>query len=256
MGNACIIPSGALAGYEPLRDASCRPRRDAAAAEHDLDGCDCSTSEPPPFLELLLCFPDLFEAEVLARLDPTDRAVLGQVGRPWLAAVVAAAAAAPRVRPELGCMESSKNNAEVAAGVGARVGDSPDMQGVPRAGAAQARIISNGTVASVGYDMPRAWKHGYTKDKLSGSNMPCAGKSAGFPLKLKDFVGSVERLAWAAVNGCPWVAKTCAVIARSGNMEVLQWAKEHGCPWSKSTCSQAALCGHFEVVPGIENARH
>ena len=35
--------------------------------------------------------PDLFEQEVLKRLDPTDRTMLAQVGRPWLAAVLASA---------------------------------------------------------------------------------------------------------------------------------------------------------------------
>jgi hypothetical protein len=36
------------------------------------------------------------------------------------------------------------------------------------------------------------------------NNLPRAGKSAGVPLRLRDFVGSVERLAWAKDNGCPW----------------------------------------------------
>ena len=54
------------------------------------------------------------------------------------------------------------------------------------------------------------------------------------PLKLCDFVGSVERLAWANSNRvCPWNARTCALIARGGNLEVLQWAREHGCPWQE-----------------------
>ena len=83
----------------------------------------------PPLLALLEDLPDFFVKEVLGRLDPTDRAVLAQVGWPWLAAVVRAA----------------------------------------------------------------------SEDRL-----PCAGKSRGVPLKLVDFVGSVARLRWAKVNGCPW----------------------------------------------------
>ena len=90
-----------------------------------------AASPPPrqPLLALLEDLPDFFTKEVLGRLDPTDRAVLAQVGWPWLAAVVRAAA----------------------------------------------------------------------EDRL-----PCAGKSAGVPLKLVDFVGSVARLMWAKANGCPW----------------------------------------------------
>jgi len=42
-----------------------------------------------PLLDLLQAVPDLFEQEVLKRLDPTARTMLAQVGRPWLAAVLA-----------------------------------------------------------------------------------------------------------------------------------------------------------------------
>jgi len=42
-----------------------------------------------PLLVLREDVPDLFEQEVLTRLDPTDRTMLAQVGRPWLAAVLA-----------------------------------------------------------------------------------------------------------------------------------------------------------------------
>ena len=70
----------------------------------------------------LLESPELFAAEVLARLGPAGCAVVAQVGHPWLAAVVS-------------------------------------------------------------------------------SGLPRAGKSAGVPLKLKDFIGSVRRLAWRRRTG-------------------------------------------------------
>jgi len=123
---------------------------------------------------LLEKWPDLFQ-EVLTRLDATDRAVLAQVGKPWLAAVVAAAS-------------------------------------------------------------------------MVDSTMPRAGKSAGVPLKIDDFVWSVGRLAWAKANGCPWVERTCALAALDGHLEVLRWAREHGCPWDNRTCYAAAACGHLEVL--------
>jgi hypothetical protein len=47
-------------------------------------------------MEFLDEYSELFEAEVLRRLDPADRAVLAQVGWPWLAAVVRAAGARRR----------------------------------------------------------------------------------------------------------------------------------------------------------------
>jgi len=37
----------------------------------------------------LLALPDLFQQEVLKRLDPMDRTMVAQVGRPWPAAVLA-----------------------------------------------------------------------------------------------------------------------------------------------------------------------
>ena len=35
-------------------------------------------------------------------------------------------------------------------------------------------------------------------------------------LRVKDFVGTVERLAWAKANRCPWNDRTCAFIAGCG----------------------------------------
>ena len=83
-----------------------------------------------------------------------------------------------------------------------------------------------------------------------------AGKSAGVPLKIKEFVGSVERLAWAKANGCPWDSRTSAIVALSGHLNVLQWAREHACPWDWVTCCLAAWRGqramlHFAQSRGI-----
>jgi len=80
------------------------------------------------------------------------------------------------------------------------------------------------------------------------SSLPRAGASVGVPLKIKDFVESIELLAWAKENGCPWVARTCAVIARHGNLQVLRRARGHDCPWDSSTCAAAAEGGHLEVL--------
>jgi hypothetical protein len=80
------------------------------------------------------------------------------------------------------------------------------------------------------------------------NNLPRAGKGGAGRLKLEDFVGSVERLAWAKDNGCKWNKLTCAYIARGGHLGVLQWAREHGCPWSSTTCERAAEGGHLEVL--------
>jgi hypothetical protein len=45
---------------------------------------------PSPLLgDFLEKLPEVFAAEILQRLDPADRAVVAQIGPPWLAAVVA-----------------------------------------------------------------------------------------------------------------------------------------------------------------------
>jgi len=51
---------------------------------------------------------------------------------------------------------------------------------------------------------------------VADSDLPWAGKTAGVPLKVKYFVGSVARLAWAKANGCPWTERTCALAVAGG----------------------------------------
>jgi hypothetical protein len=66
--------------------------------------------------------------------------------------------------------------------------------------------------------------------------------------KVRQFVGSVARLAWAKASGCPWSARTSEVVAWGGRLEVLQWAWERECPWGVGTCYEAAQGGHREVL--------
>jgi hypothetical protein len=80
------------------------------------------------------------------------------------------------------------------------------------------------------------------------SGLPRAGITEGVPLMVAEFCGSVERLAWAKANGCPWDEETCASAARGGFLEVLRWAREHRCPWDWSTCASAARGGHLDVL--------
>ena len=80
------------------------------------------------------------------------------------------------------------------------------------------------------------------------SGLPRAGTGGGGPLKLNEFCGSVQRLAWAKANDCPWVSATCALVARGGHPDVLRWAREHGCDWDELTCANAAAGGHLEVL--------
>ena len=81
------------------------------------------------------------------------------------------------------------------------------------------------------------------------NNLPRAGKDGAVALKVKDFVGSAEKLAWGKDNGCPWTTETSALIAAGGRLEVLQWALGSDCEWNMETCARrAAGGGHLEVL--------
>jgi hypothetical protein len=80
------------------------------------------------------------------------------------------------------------------------------------------------------------------------SGLPCAGTVEGWPFRVIEFCGTVDRLAWAKANGCPWNEWTCVLAARGGGIEVLKWARVHHCPWGSRTCASAAAGGHLDVL--------
>ena len=88
-------------------------------------------------------------------------------------------------------------------------------------------------------DLPRA---GTEVEVLEGSSVWVVTH------RLTEFVGSIERLAWAKASGCPWIARICSIAAWGGHLEVLKWAREQGCPWDERTCASAAKGGFLEVL--------
>ena len=54
---------------------------------------------------------------------------------------------------------------------------------------------------------------------LRSPKLPCAGRTVGVPLKIKEFVVSIQLLAWAKANDCPWDARVCALAAWGGHLE-------------------------------------
>ena len=90
-----------------------------------------------------------------------------------------------------------------------------------------------------------SWECG---EAVLSSGVEIAGESEDLPLTVKDFLGSVELLAWGKDNGCPWNAWTCAFAAEGGHLAVLQWAREHNCQWDEATCEGAAAGGHLAVL--------
>ena len=135
--------------------------------------------------------PHLFEQEVLKRLDPTDRTMLAQVGRPWLATVLASGLPRlPRgVRVRLQLREFCTSPERLAWA---------KANGCPWGGS--------------GWRGCWIWPY-WTN--------PCALAARG---------GHLEALQWARNHGCPWDEWTCQYAARGGHLEVLRWARAHGCP--------------------------
>ena len=74
------------------------------------------------------------------------------------------------------------------------------------------------------------------------------GRGAVRVFKLRKFLVSGERLAWAKANGFLWDTQTTALAARGGHLEALQWARAHDCPWTAKTCADAAYSGHLKVL--------
>jgi len=89
------------------------------------------------------------------------------------------------------------------------------------------------------------WKCG---EAVASAGLMRAGDTEAVPLKLVACFASVELLAWAKANRCPWVARTCALAAEYGQVEALQWARVHDCPWDNSTCAAAAWGGKLSAL--------
>jgi hypothetical protein len=183
-----------------------------------------------PLLDLCQALPDLFNKEVLERLEPTDRTMLAQVGRPWLAAVLASGLprlpTGVRVRLRLGEFCTSAERLAWARANGCHWGVSG----------------------------------------LLGFNNPCALAAAGGHLQALQWArehhcpwdmwacaraaasGHLDVLRWAREHGAPWDELTCRRAAGGGHLETLRWALQHYCPWDSWTCRAAAGGGHLEVL--------
>ena len=206
-------------------------------------------SYPSPVLGRLLAeLPDVLAAEVLPWLDPTDLAVLAQVGRAWLAAVVSSglaragkSAGVPlilnkRIFRSVGWLAWAKDNGcpwvtrtcslaalysrgQVEVLRWARENDCPWDERTCRIAAAGGHLAV----------LQWAWEHGCDWDEMT-----CAGAA---------YRGQLEVLKWAREHGCPWNEDNedpglncCALAAAGGHLAVLRWARIYGCPWNASTC--------------------
>ena len=170
--------------------------------------------------------PEVFEREVLARLDAHDVAMLARVSRAARHAVVRAGARAQLT------VSSSCRTLRMA-----RWGRDNGMPWDWRVCAAAAQA---GNVRVL--EWARAEGCGFPWDVL------CAFAAGG---------GSVEMLRWAreiSYPKCPWDAETCAAAAEKGHLEVLRWCVRRGCPWDTRVMELARKNGHAHVVAWARSA--
>jgi len=208
-----------------------------AAAE---GGAGASAPEParPPFLALLEDFPDLFQKEVLERLDRVDRTLLGRTGSKARAAVklsglprVGGSAEEPRVGIAAFCQSPSTFVWAVVNGCPLECADICE------------------TLAEGGHLEVLRWAR---EQGCPWDEWTCARAAEG---------GHLEVLKWAREHHCPWTedleddgpvdegpVDCCALAARGGHLEVLKWLREHHCPWNELTCAQSAAGGHLDVL--------
>ena len=196
-------------------------------------GAGASAPEParPPLLALVEDFPDLFQKEVLERLDPLDRALLARTGSGVRTAVkrsgmprVGGTADGPRVRIVPFCESIPMSIWAVANGCTWQREEDETCE----------KIATGGNLEVLRW----AREHG-----CPWGVDTCAGAAGG---------GHLEVLQWAREHGCRWDVMTCACAAESGQMEVLRWAREHDCPWDDETNLLAAFEGQLEVLVWAE----
>ena len=183
-------------------------------------------------LRLLEELPDLFVVEVIKRLDPTDRTMLAQVGRPWLAAVLASGLPRlpkeVRMRLQLKELCMSVERLAWAKANGCRWGDVPNLHDGLNNPCAM--------TASGGHLDVLQWARQYG---CQWNRLTCAYAAER---------GHLDVLSWAREHDCPWDATTCAFAAINGHLDVLRWARENNCPCDMRTCGYAAGGGHLEVL--------
>ena len=60
--------------------------------------------------------------------------------------------------------------------------------------------------------------------------------------------GHVHVLEYLRTNDCPWNSEACLFAASGNQLDTLKWLREHGCPWDEEVTAAAAQNGHFEML--------
>jgi hypothetical protein len=191
--------------------------------------------------------PEVFIADLLPKLDPTDLALLSRVNHAAREAVkdsglprIGGTADGPRVTIERFCGESLSLFAWVAAKV---------PPGVWEKTTTCAEAAKCGNVEVLRWLREHDCPWGVTSctcaagaerlDTLKWLRQHhCPWNSRTMREAARR--GNIDILCWLLEQGAPWDAWVCTYAAHGGDLETLQWLREHGCPWDKDCCTHAA----------------
>ena len=157
-----------------------------------------------------------------------------QVGKLWLAAVVARGARAGKAGAAPLMLDDFVGRVEMLAW--AKANQCPWLERTCALAAESGRLEvlqwarehgcpwDSGTCACAAQGghlevLKWAWEH----DCPPGPLMLMCEKAAG--------IGHLEMLQWMRERNCQWDCMTCARAAEGGHLVVLQWAWEYDCPW-------------------------
>jgi hypothetical protein len=194
---------------------------------------------PSPLLGGLLGLHEVIAVEVLTRLDPTDLVLFGQAASACRAAVVAfrvSHAAGGEILEEESLEEveeDEEEEGEVEVDEEESLEEEGEDIGVEEEEAAEEgeeEAEESLEVEEEEESLEVVFLEEGTSDQST------EGGTARLKFRVKDFVGSVERLAWAKERGCPWDHEVFAAAAFCENLDVLRWAWERRCPWNWQVC--------------------
>jgi len=178
---------------------------------------------------------------------PADCAVVGQVGHPWLAAVMSAnlpragkGGAVPLLLSEFvgsvarlawakanGCPWGVETCGCIAWG------GRPEVLQWAREHGCEWNWMTCESAAAGGHLSVLQWarEHDFPWSEITGAN-PLGVHFGGINICTRAAEGGhLDVLKFARDNGCEWDYETCSGAAEGGHLAVLQWAWEQGYPW-------------------------
>ena len=188
-----------------------------------------------PLLDLLQRQPDFFAKEVLERLDRVDRTMLAQVGRPWLAAVLASGL--PRLLKGVTVLQLREFCTSVERLAWAKAKGCPWAWSLSTRGWREGSANPCALAAEGGHLAVLQWARAH---HCPWDAATCYAAASG---------GHLDVLQWARKHGCPWNKQACYLAART-EVKAEAW-----CLLIHAGASLAQLTARKNIIPGTVACR-